>query len=144
MGKSQPRTLRHKEEKDGEIKRLKNTIRRLESDKRKLLSEVKTLEEAFGKNIQFLKGKTDGLTLNELIKAAKNEQSLEQVENEKEQKFSDMEKKWKCFDCENGLLKIIKYNNRDGEHYFRLCSNHPKCKKRTKPKKWHDNVEGIR
>ena len=143
MGKSRNRTLRHKEEKDGEVKRLKNVIRRLESDKKKLLSEVRTLEEAFGKNIQFLKSKTDGLSVTELIKAAKKEQTLEEIENEKQQKFSDLEKKWKCFKCDIGLMKLLIYTNREGTQYLRKCSN-PKCLNRTKPKPYNDGVEGLR
>jgi hypothetical protein len=143
MSNSKKMTLRHKEEKDGEVKRLKNIIRRLESDKRKLLSEIKTLEEAFGKNIQFLKGKTDGLTIGELLNAAKKEQSLEEIEDEKQQTFSDMEKKWKCFKCEVGLMKLLIYGNREGMQYLRKCSN-PKCLNRTKPKPYNSNVEGLR
>lgn len=137
------KTLRHKEEKDGEVKKLKGIIRRLESDKKRLLSEMKTLEEAFGKNIQFLHGVSDGLTLDELVAAAKKEQTLKQLKEEKGQKFSDMEEKWKCFECDVGILKILIFRNRDGSQYFRKCSN-PKCQHRTKPKVYNNNVEGIR
>jgi predicted nuclease with TOPRIM domain len=134
---------KQKKSRDGEITRLRKAIRRLESDKRKLLSEVNTLTAAFDKNIQFLKGETDDLTISELVDAAKKEMSLKEAKDYKNQTFSEMEDKWKCYKCQTGILKIVLFTMGDNTKYFRMCSN-DKCKKRTLPKDWNDSVKGIR
>lgn len=137
MGKTRRAVLRHKEEKDGESKRLKNIIRRLESDKRKLLSELKTLEEAFEKNIEFLKGKVDEFSLDELLKAANDKKNIKQI---KAEQASDPEQKWKCRVCASGCLHYIPITRHDGDFYMRSCSN-KKCNNRTPLKKMREGVD---
>ena len=134
---------RRRESRDAEIGRLRKAIRRLESDKRKLISEVNTLTHAFDKNIQFLKGATKDLTMGELVQAAKKEMTLNQAKDYKDQTFSEMETKWKCHSCENGILRIVLYKYGTQTNYFRICSNE-KCKKRTRPKEYNESVKGIR
>lgn len=134
---------RSKDPVDIEVAKLRKAIRRLESDKRQLLSEVHTLTIAFEKNIQFLKGETKDLTMGELVKAAKTELTLNQVKDQKEYTFSEMEKTWKCFKCPDGVMTLLVFQNMDGKQYLRCCSN-KKCANRTKPKPWNDNVKGIR
>lgn len=63
------------------IRELKGKIRRLESDKRKLLSEVETLETALEENLRFLKYQTKDLSLEDLIEAAKSKKSLREAKN---------------------------------------------------------------
>lgn len=130
----------HKEEKDGSVQKLKNTIRRLQSDIKKLKSEIATYEAAFQKNIQFLKGKTKDLTVQELIKGAKKEQNLSQIEVDKEVNFNALEKKWGCKTCDNGVLRFVKIPRQDGTFYIRKCDN-AKCKYATRLKKLTDDVE---
>lgn len=139
MGKGKPKA-NHREEKDGETQKLRNTIRRLQSDIRKLKSELSTYEVAFQKNIQFLKGKTKDLTVQELIEGAKKEQNLGQIENTKELTFKDMEKRWKCHKCNSGVMKLTVINRQDGRWYFRSCTD-TKCKNRTELKPFNDEVE---
>ena len=52
----------------------------------------------------------------------------------------EKENKWLCHDCEKGVLRIIVVNRRDGTFYFRKCDC---CSKRTKMKKFTEEVEGV-
>ena len=142
MKKGRHRTYAEKE-RDGEIKRLKDALRRKDKEIERMKSELKTYSAAFEKNIQFLKGKTKDLTLQELIDGAKKEQNLKQIEVEKEITFKDMEKKWKCFKCGTGVMRIITYMRPDGRWYIRKCSN-SQCVNRTKAQPWSDEVEGVK
>lgn len=133
MSKSRKPKAQFKEEKDGTVQKLKDTIRRLQSDNRKLKSELATFEAAFEKNIQFLKGKTKDLTLKELIDGAKKEQSLIQIED-------TVKKNWECKTCNEGNLKLIKIPRQDGMFYIRKCDN-PRCKYSTRLKRFSDEVQ---
>lgn len=130
-------------ERDGEIKRLKDALKRKEKELEKLKSELKTYEAAFQKNIQFLKGKTKDLSLQELLDGAKKERNLKEIEVDKEIKFKELEEKWKCHKCGIGVMKLIVYNRPDGKWYLRKC-NQGKCENRTDAKPFHDQVEGIK
>lgn len=127
------RSLRHKKENDSEIKRLRNTLRRLESDKRKLLSELKTLEEAFGKTINHVKGRLDSRSVEEVIRDVNKGKTLPEIE--KTGKTRD----WTCKKCKNGELHYIEINRHDGDWYVRRCNNKD-CKSMTRMKKL---VEGV-
>jgi plasmid rolling circle replication initiator protein Rep len=140
LAKGRPRA-KFKEEKDGETQKLRDTIRRLQSDNRKLKQEIATYEAAFQKNIQFLKGKTKDLSVEDLIEGAKKEQTLKQIEDTKELTFKEMEAKWKCNSCDVGVLKLIIVTRPDGRFYMRKCGN---CPKRTDLKPYHDKVEGVK
>lgn len=142
MGKGKHRAG-YKEEKDGEIGKLKATIRRLTSDNKQLKSQLATYEQAFQRNITFLKGKTKDLTVEQLIAGAKKDQNLTEIEHTEEVTFKQMEEKWKCHSCNTGIMKIIIVPRHDGKWYFRHCSNQA-CKKRTDLKQYHDKVEGIK
>ena len=135
------RVKKRKEPRDGEINRLKAALRRMESDKRKLLSELKTLEAAFDHTVTFLRGKTNDLSVEELIQAASKGYTLIETEAKKEQSMSDLVKKWQCHKCPDGVMHLIIFANRDGQQYFRSCN---KCSNRTKPKQYHDKVSGVR
>jgi predicted nuclease with TOPRIM domain len=139
VGKGKPKA-KFREEKDGEVQKLKDTIRRLKSDNTKLKSELKTYEAAFQKNIQFLKGKVKDVPLKDLLEAAKKEQTLKQLEDTKELTFKQMEEKWKCFQCGIGVMKITVITRQDGKHYFRRCTAE-KCGHRTELKPFTDDVE---
>lgn len=134
MSKNRKPKATYKEEKDGQVQKLKDTIRRLQSDNRKLKSELATYEAAFQKNIQFMKGKTKDLTLKDLIEGAKNDLTLEQIEEVK------AEKNWDCKTCGEGQLKLIKIPRQDGLFYIRKCDN-PRCKYATRLKRFSDDVE---
>jgi Sec-independent protein translocase protein TatA len=129
-----------KEEKDGATQKLKDTIRRLQSDVKKLKSEIATYEAAFQKNIQFLKGKTKDLSVKELIEGAQKNQNLTQIEDTKTVSLADLEKKWKCKSCNEGILRFVKIPRQDGVFYIRKC-DHKKCSYATRLKKFDSDVE---
>lgn len=132
------KTLYQKEEKSAEVKKLKGHIRNLEHEIKRLKSELKTYDAAFMRSVTFLKDKTEELTVEELIEGAKNKQNVGEIKVEKKDKFEDLKQKWKCFECNEGILKlIIVPNNR----YFRKCSC---CEKRTEVKEIEGNLEGIK
>jgi len=72
-----------KEYKDGELNKLKKRIKRLESDKRRLLSELNTYEQAFKNTTKFLKDHTSDFSIEDLIEAAKNDKTLKETEEKK-------------------------------------------------------------
>lgn len=131
-------------ERDSEIKRLRDALKRKEKEVVKLKSELKTLEKAFEANIKFLKGKTAKLDLQELLDGANKKQSVSEIEQEKVLSFKDLEEKWRCHKCNEGVMKLIVFTRHDGTKYIRSCSNKNICKNRTEPKDWKETVEGIK
>ena len=95
MGKSKHRTY-NREEKDGELSKLKERIQKLERENRQLKSEIKTLESAFDKTKKFLKGSLEDFSVEDAIEAAKKDQTLKQMKTENNNK---------CCKC-NGEVRI--------------------------------------
>ena len=83
------------------INELKGKIRRLESDKRKLKSEVETLTAALEENIKFLRDQTNDLSLEDLIGAAKSKKSLKEVKSTKVEETCK-----KCFSTDLFISKV--------------------------------------
>lgn len=131
-------------ERDSEIKRLRDALKRKEKEVIKLKSELRTLEKAFEANIKFLKGKTAKLDLQELLEGANKKQSVADIEKEKVLNFKDLEEKWRCHKCKEGVMKLIVFNRNDGKKYIRSCSNKNSCKNRTEPQDWNESVEGVK
>lgn len=125
-----------RESRDGEIGKLKDAIRRLKSDKQKLLAELNSISQAFNKNIVFLKEMTQDYSVEELIEASNKEMKLKDIPTTNKKAH-----KWKCFTCDVGTMHLVRYKEAGVDRYFRMCSNSPKCKNRTKPQNWHDGVE---
>ena len=73
-----------KEAKDGQVQRLRNKIKRLEKENRKLKSELNSLEQAFRNTTDFLRDHTQHININDLIEAAKKGHSLKTVQDEQE------------------------------------------------------------
>jgi predicted nucleic acid-binding Zn-ribbon protein len=140
LGKSN-RQLYDREEKSGEVKKLKAHIRKLEHEISRLKSELKTYDRAFQKNLVFLKEKTKELTLEDLLKGAEQELSLKQIKNDKTDRFAELERKWKCFQCQEGILRLIIVPGGETNRYFRKCSM---CEHRTDVKEYTEEVEGIK
>lgn len=129
-----------REEKDGEVARLKRHIRHLEKENKQLKSECRSYEKALSKNITFLKERTNTLTLEDLIKGANEELNLQQIKKESFDSFENMKKKWACYECEAGIMKFIVVPHGEMQHYFRKCSN-PKCTNRTEAKELTETVD---
>lgn len=126
-----------REDKSGEVKRLKGQIRALEHEIKRLKSELKTFNKAFEKNITFLRTKTKNFDLQELIDGAKLDMTLEEIGEEKQFTFKEMEDKWKCFKCNEGIMKLIIV---PGNRYFRKCSM-ANCINRTLIKELTDDTD---
>lgn len=139
VGKSKHKTFR-KEEKDGEVQRLKQALKRKDKEIEKLKSEMRTYEAAFQKNITFLKGKTKDIDLQDLLNGAKKDLNLKQIEDTKEETYQEFKQKWKCFSCNLGIMKITIISRQDGKFYFRRCTE-PKCGHRTELKQFTEDVE---
>lgn len=137
MGKSKHREY-NKEAKDAETGKLKRHIAHLEKENKRLKSQLRTYEAAFNKNIRFLKGKTDDLSLEELIKGAQEELTVNEIREDRKYRFEDLKEKWKCFQCNEGVLRLIII---PGNRYFRKCSI---CDHRTNAQEYTEEVEGIR
>lgn len=130
-----------KEPRDGEIKKLKAHIRHQDKEIARLKSELRTYDRAFQKNLVFLKEKTNNLTVEELIKGAEEEMTLKEIKDDKKDRFSELERKWKCFDCHEGILRLVIIPGGENNRYFRKCSM---CSKRTEVKTYTEEVEGIK
>lgn len=131
-------------QRDSEVKRLREALKRKGKEVEKLKSELRTLEKAFEANIKFLKGKTAKLDLQELLNGAKKNLSVKEIEEEQSSSFKKLEEKWRCHKCQEGIMKLIVFSRPDGKHYIRACSNRNKCQNRTEPKQWNEEVEGIK
>lgn len=69
-----------------------------------------------------------------------DQQTAEELQKVPKSKRQEQKEKWKCFECEEGTLKIIIINRQDGPHYFRKCNN---CTHKTKMQKFNNEVEGY-
>lgn len=92
-----PKKVIVKEAKDGNVQKLKNRIRRLEKENKKLKSDLGSYEQAFKKTTKFLKDNTDEISLEELIKAAKENKSLKEITPEEVRQ---------CPKCASDLKKL--------------------------------------
>jgi hypothetical protein len=54
-----------------------------------------------------------------------------------------IKKEWACNEpnC-TGFLEIFTYNKMGATWYYRICSNSPSCRNRTKAQKWSPEVKG--
>ena len=84
----------------GEVRELKDKIKRLASDKKRLISEVSTLNAALDKTREFIDGKLDGVSVEKVIKAIKSEKKLKEINKENE------ELKDKCKSCNRPMTKL--------------------------------------
>jgi seryl-tRNA synthetase len=127
------------------IKDLRAKIRRLESDKRKLISEIQGYKKAFNLSIAEIDKNLIDLPVEEVIRIV-NSKHKKRVKFEKKQEKVEVKNnklKWTCHSCNEGHMVVIKYRKASGiEWYHRACSA-PKCRNRTTAKQWHDGVEGI-
>lgn len=76
----------------------------------------------------------------DLLESQEREDSNFMENFEKKQKKEKLEDKWKCHDCNNGILEIIQIRRPDGVYYLRKCNA---CKNRTRLQKWNEDVKGI-
>lgn len=97
MGKDYPQKTR-----DGEIQKLKRRVKKLETENKRLKSELKSFEQAFQRTSNFLRDHTKEITIEGLIDAAKKGHSLKETQNEEVKKA--------CRKCLAPELTVIKNN----------------------------------
>lgn len=76
----------------------------------------------------------------EHLKDLVDQQTAEELNPKLKSNRQKEKEKWNCFQCQEGTLKIIIINRKDGPHYFRKCNN---CTHKTKMKKYTNDVEGY-
>lgn len=101
------------DENEETIKELKAANKRLKSDNERLKAELATLQEAFSKTSVYLKGNTDGISVEKIIEGVKKGSTLAQI------KKSNV-----CKECGAGGVKELQVG---GVGKIILCSN---CKNR--------------
>lgn len=85
-----------KEPKNAEVAKLKKRIRLLEKQKKELVSKLNSAERVLERNMKFLKGSVEDISVEELIEAAKEDKTLKEVKVEKE-----------CPNCGSKNLKVM-------------------------------------
>lgn len=120
-----------REDKSAEVKKLKGHIRTLEHEIKRLKSELKTYDNIFAKQVTFIKEKSRGLSVEDMIIGAQKNHTLDDIIDQKVETFDNLKQHWKCHNCEGIFKLIIVPNNR----YFRRCSL---CEKRTEIKSYEE------
>lgn len=101
-----------KEEKDGEVAKLKRRIKRLEKENERLKSENKTLQAAVEITKTYIDGKLDGIPVEKVIESQKKKQKLSKVVKENTPT---------CPKCGTVGMKIIKTPHNE-THLCHLCN----------------------
>lgn len=67
----------------------------------------------------------------------------ELIEDEEEEPLPVINEKeaWKCWECNEDVIRLIIFERQDGTFYFRRCQT---CGHRTKVQKYNDKVKGIK
>jgi hypothetical protein len=94
MGRNRHKDVKENEENEATIKELKAANRRLKSDNERLKAELSTLQEAFSKTSAYLKGNTDGMSVEKIIEGVKKGSTL-----------AEIKKKENCEKCGNCSIK---------------------------------------
>lgn len=116
------RKFNHKEE--DSLQKLKRENDRLKKQVSSLRKQIARIDINRFENLQEILHKHDQIEAEEVL------------ENDKKQ----LEKKWKCYECVDGVLRLKVFERQDGIVYFRKCD---KCNNRTKLQKWNKDVEGV-
>jgi regulator of replication initiation timing len=101
-----------KEEKSGEVSKLKRRIKRLEKENERLRSENKTLEAYKDLTNEYIGDNLDGIPVERVIKSVEKEQKLKKVVNDS---------KPKCPTCGTEGMTIIETPH-NVTHLCKLCN----------------------
>lgn len=82
------------------------------------------------------RGQADHELLHELIQKQNDEVAVADQER-------NLINRWKCYECNEGVLKIHILKRLDGVFYWRICSNE-NCGHKTKLQRYTKEVEGIK
>ena len=79
-GKGKHRT--YPKEDTGKEKELRQKIKQQDAEIKRLKSELKTLNRAFEKTAQYIKGNVDGVSIEKMIDGAKQEKTMVEIKKE--------------------------------------------------------------
>jgi hypothetical protein len=79
MGRKRGKDIAHEQENEQTIKELKAANRRLKSDNERLKADLATLQEAFNETAGYLKGNTDGISVEKIIEGVKQGNTLDKI-----------------------------------------------------------------
>jgi predicted nuclease with TOPRIM domain len=79
-GRGKHRT--YPDENTDKTKALRQRIKELETENKRLKSELKTLNKAFEKTASYIKGNTDGVSVEKMIAGAKAERTMIEIKSE--------------------------------------------------------------
>ncbi len=79
MGRKRTKDVIHEQENEQTIKELKAANRRLKSDNERLKAELTTLQEAFNETAGYLKGNTDGISVEKIIQGVRQGSTLNKI-----------------------------------------------------------------
>lgn len=65
-------------------------------------------------------------------------QERQDEEFDRESKKAEIKGRWKCYDCDEGILKMVVVMKAGEQYYIRKCNS---CGKKTKLKKLVENVD---
>ena len=112
--------------------------RKEHSDLQKAHKEIKMLKRQLSR-LKKLISRMDMEQYNN-IQEAREAQSRERKELQKDIVRIDETTQWQCFECDSDCLRLVIYCKVNEPYYFRRC---PNCGNRTKGKKFDDSVKGI-
>lgn len=105
---------------------------RLKHENRKLKAQVNQLRK--------LITKFDLERYNDVKEILEANERLEE-RFEKQEARRQLKRTWECWECKEGVLKIIIFPRRDGIFYWRKCTS---CDHRTKLQPYTNKVKGIK
>lgn len=108
-----------------------------------LLQKLKRENDRLKKSISSLRKQLSRVDLDryENLKDLLYKQADEELNERIVEAKKKLKKKWECFICRIGFMKIHTVSRRDGLRYYRKCTN---CDNRTKMKQYNDKVEGLK
>lgn len=115
----------------GKTKRLKefDELQKLKEENKKLKKQVSKLRKVIN-NID--------IDHYNFVYDLLNSESFK--EKPKKTAEKELEKKWYCFKCENGIMRLAIIHRAQEPYYFRKCDC---CENKTKMKKYTEDVEGV-
>lgn len=122
MGRKRSKDIEHEQENEQTIKELKAANRRLKSDNERLKAELVTLQQAFDKTSGYLKGNTDGISVEKIIEGVKQGNTLEKIKksnkctkcgsaNVKDFHVANVGRIILCTDCKD--RKVVKHEKKE-------------------------------
>lgn len=106
-------------------------------ENKRLKEENRRLKRAISRQRKIIHKFNEGQDLAGLLALVEAQRKEDRELHDKNNK--DLRKKWKCYECEDGVMILQIFKRLDGIFYYRRCA----CGNKTRMKKYHDGVKGI-